>query len=106
MFKICVYVPEDSVEKVKLALFKAGAGRIGNYGSCCWQTDGIGQFLPLSGSEPTIGNTDKLEHVYEIKIEMVCSDDFIKSAILALKENHPYEEPAYDIWKLEDISKL
>ncbi|MBL4710985.1 MAG: YqfO family protein [Gammaproteobacteria bacterium] len=106
MYKICVYVPENSVENVKLAMFNAGAGRIGNYGSCCWQTDGIGQFLPLAGSNPTVGTADELKHVYEIKIEMVCTDALIKPAILALKASHPYEEPAYDVWKLEDFSQI
>ena len=52
MYKISVYVPENSVEKVKQALFDAGAGRIGNYDSCCWQTAGIGQFRPLENSNP------------------------------------------------------
>ena len=103
MYKICVYVPENSVEKVKLALFEAGAGRIGDYDSCCWQTDGIGQFRPLDGSTPAIGSIDRLEHVYEVKLEMVCEDSLIKIVIEALRETHPYEKPAYDVWQLADI---
>lgn len=104
MFKICVYVPEKSVENVKQALFDAGAGRIGNYDCCCWQTDGSGQFRPLDGSNPAIGTHDKIEQVREIKIELVCEDDRIKSAIKAMKGAHPYEEPAYDVWRLEEMS--
>ena len=100
MFKICVYVPEKSVETVKQALFDAGAGRIGNYDSCCWQTDGIGQFRPLENSDPAIGSLNKIEQVRELKLELVCADEFVKAAVQAMKENHPYEEPAYDVWQL------
>ncbi len=101
MFKICVYIPEDSVEKVKQSLFNAGAGRIGDYDSCCWQTDGTGQFRPLENSNPAIGLRGQVETVKETKIEMVCSDDLITDAVLAMRQSHPYEEPAFDVWKLE-----
>ena len=103
MYKICVHVPEDSVEKVKQALFDAGAGRIGKYDSCCWQTDGVGQFRPLDGSSPAIGSVDHVEHVQEIKLEMVCDDAQVRSAIEALRSVHPYEEPAFDVWRLEEM---
>ena len=100
MYKICLYVPEISVEKVKQALFDAGAGRIGNYDSCCWQTAGTGQFRPLTNSNPAIGTVNQLERVNEIKIELVCADDLVNSAIQAMKLAHPYEEPAFDVWQL------
>jgi len=100
MYKICVYVPENSVENVKQALFDAGAGRIGNYDSCCWQTDGIGQFRPLENSNPAIGSLNEVELVREVKIELVCDDGLVKAAILAMRDSHPYEEPAFDVWQL------
>ena len=103
MFKICVYVPENSVEKVKRALFEAGAGRIGNYDSCCWQTVGIGQFRPLKGSNPALGSLNEVEHVSEVKIELVCADDLVKPAIKAMRLAHPYEEPAFDVWELAEF---
>ena len=103
MYKICVYVPENSVETVKQALFNAGAGRIGDYDSCCWQTDGIGQFRPLDGSNPTIGSLDEIEHVREVKIELVCEDDVVKVVIQAIRDSHPYEEPAFDVWELAEF---
>ncbi len=103
MYKICVYVPENSVEKVKQALFDAGAGRIGNYDSCCWQTAGIGQFRPLENSNPAIGTLNKTEQVNEIKIELVCADDLVKAAIQAMRLAHPYEEPAFDVWQLSEF---
>ena len=103
MYKICVYTPENAVEIVKNALFDAGAGRIGNYDHCCWQTTGTGQFRPLTNSRPTIGSLNVVEKVNEIKIELVCQDELIKDAIKALRNSHPYEEPAYDVWKLENF---
>jgi hypothetical protein len=103
MYKICVYVPENSVETVKQALFDAGAGRIGNYDSCCWQTEGVGQFRPLSGSNPAIGTLDLVEHVAEIKIELVCEGELVEGAVRAMKAAHPYEEPAYDVFLLADF---
>ncbi|MCK4834148.1 MAG: YqfO family protein [Gammaproteobacteria bacterium] len=100
MYKICVYVPEKSVENVKQALFDAGAGKIGNYDSCCWQTDGIGQFRPLAGSNPAIGSHGEIEHVPEVKIELVCEDELVEVAVQAMRDAHPYEEPAFDVWQL------
>jgi hypothetical protein len=103
MNKICVFVPESAVEQVKQAMFTAGAGKIGDYDSCCWQTIGQGQFRPLEGSSPFIGELDRIETVAEYRIEMVCADEYIKDVVAALKSSHPYEEPAYDVWKLEDF---
>ena len=103
MYKICVFVPETAVEQVKQAMFAAGAGKIGDYDSCCWQTMGQGQFRPLEGSSPFIGEQNRIETVAEYRIEMVCADELIKDAVAAMKNSHPYEEPAYDVWKLEDF---
>jgi hypothetical protein len=103
MFKICVFVPETAAEQVKQAMFAAGAGKIGAYDSCCWQVLGQGQFRPLKGSSPYIGQQDRIETVAELRIEMVCKDAIIELAVAAMKSSHPYEEPAYDVWKLEDI---
>jgi len=103
MYKICIYVPENAVEKVKQAVFDAGAGRVGNYDCCCWQTEGSGQFRPLANSNPAIGSLNRINQVKELKVELVCADNFVKAAIQALKQSHPYEEPAYDVWKLEEL---
>jgi hypothetical protein len=103
MYKICFYVPENAVEIVKQAMFSAGAGRIGNYDSCCWQVLGTGQFKPLENSNPAIGETGKVETVSEYKVEMVCEEKIVKDVIEALRQSHPYEEPAYDVLRLEDF---
>lgn len=97
MYKIIFYVPLNDCERVKEAVFAAGAGRIGNYERCAWQVKGEGQFCPKAGSHPHIGEHDKLERIEEYKVELVCEDDRLASAIAALKKAHPYEEPAYQV---------
>ncbi|QSB19427.1 YqfO family protein [Pseudomonas sp. 15A4] len=103
MYKLAFFVPLSHVEQVKNALFAAGAGRIGAYDCCSWQVLGQGQFRPLDGSQPFIGQAGEVEQVQEWKVELVVSDELIRQAVAALKNSHPYEVPAYDVWKLEDI---
>lgn len=57
-------------------MFDAGAGGLGDYQECSWQTLGQGQFRPLKGSQPFLGETDKLEKVVEYKVEMLCQENF------------------------------
>jgi hypothetical protein len=101
MYKLCFYVPESHLDVVKTAVFTAGAGRIGDYDNCAWQVLGEGQFRPLAGSQPFIGQQNVVEKLAEWKVEMVCEDALIRDVIAALKTAHPYEEPAYDVWRLE-----
>jgi hypothetical protein len=103
MHKLCFFVPESHVEVTKAAVFGAGAGRIGDYEHCCWQVAGQGQFRPLPGSRPFLGETDRLETLAEYRVEMVCADDCVAAAVAALKRAHPYEEPAYEVWRLVDV---
>lgn len=102
MHKLYFYVPTSHCEVVKAAVFAAGAGKLGDYECCAWQTSGTGQFKPLANSRPFIGEQGQIESVTELKVEMVCADEHIKSAIVALKKAHPYEEPAFGAWKLAD----
>lgn len=103
MYKLCLYVPATHLETVKQALFAAGAGRVGDYDSCCWQVAGQGQFRPLADADPFIGSKGQIEIVEEYKVELVCDDAVIHAAVAALKQAHPYEEPAYQVWKLEAL---
>ena len=98
---LCFYVPEDHAENVKNALFEAGAGRLGDYENCCWETLGQGQFRPLADAKPFIGEQNRLEQIQELKIEMICRKDVLKAAVEALKKAHPYEEPAFHVMKFE-----
>jgi len=100
-FFLAVYVPESHRDSLKQALFQAGAGKIGNYDSCCWETEGTGQFRPLPGSHPFLGSQDRLEHAPEWKIELVVPADKIKAVIAALKKAHPYETPAFHYFPVE-----
>ncbi|GGY64733.1 hypothetical protein GCM10011613_05660 [Cellvibrio zantedeschiae] len=102
MYKLVFFVPESHLESVKAAVFAAGAGAIGNYDQCCWQVAGVGQFRPLAGSTPFIGQVQQLEKVTEYRVEMVCDDSLIKTAVTALRAAHPYEEPAIDVWQLAE----
>lgn len=99
MYRINIYVSLDHAQIVKQAMFDAGAGRIGLYEHCCWQTQGQGQFQPMQGSNAFIGEVGELEVVNELKIEMVCEDHCIKAVMAAMKAAHPYEEPAYDVYQ-------
>lgn len=103
MYKLTFFVPQENLESVKQALFAVGAGRIGDYDSCCWQTLGTGQFRPLDGSNPHIGQQGEVEKLAEWKVELVCSGELIHRTVAALKLAHPYEEVAYDVWQLADI---
>lgn len=102
MYKIAVYIPESDTETVKTAMFLAGAGRLGHYEQVSWQVLGQGQFRPLEGSSPAIGEQDKLEKLAEYRVEMQCEEPFIADVIAAMKAAHPYEEPAYEVVRLID----
>ncbi len=97
MYKLCFYVPELHLGQVKTAVFAAGAGRIGDYDSCCWQVLGQGQFRPLADSRPFLGRQDTVEFVAEYRVEMVCEAQYVRAAVAALVDAHPYEEPAWDV---------
>ena len=86
MYKLTVFIPNAALEPVKLALFAAGAGTLGNYEQCCWQVQGTGQFMPLVGSNPNIGAHDKLETVEEWRVEMVVADadSIVRNGIFVL----------------------
>lgn len=105
MYKLNFYVPESHVESVKQALFAAGAGRIGQYECCSWQVLGEGQFKPMEGSQPFLGQQGLVEKVAEYKVEMVCDDAIVDKAIRSLLTAHPYEEPAYEVYPLYELKE-
>ncbi|WP_338799388.1 NGG1p interacting factor NIF3 [Pseudomonas monteilii] len=103
MYKLAFFVPDSHVEVVKAAVFAAGGGRIGDYDHCAWQTLGQGQFRPLDGSQPFLGQAGQVEVVEEWKVELVVADDLISQVVAALKQSHPYETPAYETWRLAEF---
>ncbi len=103
MYKLYFYVPVDYADRVKNALFDAGAGKIGNYAHCAWQVLGEGQFIPLEKSNAFIGEKGQLEKVLEYRVDMICDKHCINEVIAALKQSHPYEQPAYQVIQIEDF---
>lgn len=93
--KLEVYVPLTHADALKEALAAAGAGRVGNYDSCMWSTVGTGQFRPLAGSNPFIGQQGAVEQVQEAKIECLVDAAIIRDVVAALKRAHPYETPVF-----------
>jgi hypothetical protein len=101
-YKLIFFVPIAAKEIVKEAVFTTGAGELGNYARCSFETQGIGQFLPLIGASPALGQPLTLTKVEEVKVEILCHENNIQAALDALKASHPYEEPAFEVVKLEN----
>ena len=100
--KLVVFVPADHAEKLKSALFAVGCGEQGRYDACAYTTEGQGQFRPMDGANPFIGVGHKLEHVAEERIEMIYPTGLQRAVVQAVYDNHPYEEPAFDLLPLEN----
>ena len=105
LYKLAVYVPTTHIKKVKEALAKSGAGHIGNYSHCSFSSEGIGDFKPLEGTNPFIGSVGEIESVEEIKIETIVPQKVLGGVISSMINAHPYEEVAYDLYKLENKGK-
>ncbi len=96
-YKLVTFVPEKNVEQVSQALFAAGAGRIGQYSSCSFRSPGTGTFFGESGSNPTVGQPGRLEQTPELRLETVVLISHLENVLRALRQSHPYEEPAFDL---------
>jgi len=99
-YKLVVFIPIDAVAEVSNAVFAAGAGRIDNYRNCGFRAEGTGTFLPLKGAKPAIGKKGKLEKVPEVRFETIVPVEKLDGVIAAMKQAHPYETPAFDVFKL------
>ena len=103
MLKLIYYVPESHLESTKQAVFAAGAGGIGNYEQCAWQVKGIGQFKPVKGAKPFLGQLEELEQIEEWRVETIVSETHAKQVTQALQASHPYEEPAFEFIQMVDV---
>jgi dinuclear metal center YbgI/SA1388 family protein len=101
-YKLVVFVPAKSAAEVSNALFAAGAGAIGNYSHCGFGAEGTGTFLPHKGAKPAIGKRGKLEKVDEMRFETIVPAGKLNDVVAAMKKAHPYEMPAFDVFKLHD----
>ena len=95
--KWVIYVPPESAQAVRSAVFEAGAGHIGDYSQCSWSITGIGQFRPDDGATPTLGTVGTLEQVPEDRVEVVAPARLRGPVLAAMRAAHPYEEPAFDV---------
>ena len=103
MLVLVFYVPETHLEKVKEALFAAGAGKMERYSRCCWQIKGEGQFTPEEGSTPHLGTQGEAAKISEYRVEMVCKNEDAEKIKQALLSAHPYETPAYHFLEMLEI---
>jgi len=100
--KLVTFCPVDHAEKVRQALFEAGAGNIGNYDSCSFNMAGTGSFKGSSETNPFVGEKGQLHYENEIRVETIYPIYLEEKIIQALISTHPYEEVAYDLYKLEN----
>lgn len=105
-YKLIFFVPTANVEPCKEAIFATGAGSFpgGKYTKCCFQTVGTGQFLPNEGADPAVGAVGALERCEEVRVEIMClGRGIMLNAVDALISAHPYEEVAYEVYKMENV---
>jgi hypothetical protein len=100
--KLVVFVPPEALDAVREALFAAGAGRIGDYERCSWYAEGTGTFLGGESSSPIVGQPGREERVAEVRLETVYPAEREAQVVAALREAHPYEEPAFDLYVLAE----
>ena len=94
-------MPREALEATRSAVFAAGAGRIGDYERCSWYAAGTGTFQGGEGTNPTLGESGREQRVAELRVETVVPEERLTAVVEALCEAHPYEEPAYDVYRLE-----
>ena len=99
-FKIVTFIPPDQANVVRTHLAAAGAGQIGDYSKCSFNVEGVGTFYGGDSTRPTIGRRGRVEHVGEIRLEMICPVSDLAAVIETLRRVHPYEEPAFDVYPL------
>jgi hypothetical protein len=98
--KLVWFVPREALDATREAVFAAGAGRIGDYERCSWYTDGTGTFLGGEGTEPAVGQPGHEERVMELRVETVVPHERVDAVVEALRDAHPYEEVAFDLYPL------
>jgi len=102
LYKLIVYSPLGAIADVNAAAFSAGAGNIGNYEECAFETKGVGSFKAKLGANPAIGKIGELEKHEEIKVEYLVSSHTLSTVLSAIKKVHPYEEVAHEIVALKN----
>ena len=105
-YKLIFTVPLPALELCKAAVFASGAGAYpgGRYVEACLELPGTEQFIPTEGAKPSLGTVGELERVEVMRVEVMCvGEDVMREAVRRLKAAHPYEEPAYEVYRMEDV---
>ena len=105
LYKVTTFVPESSADAVRLAMGDAGAGRIGNYEHCSFSIHGEGRFVGNEDSHPVIGAAGALTVVPEVQVNAIVDGTHLSKVVAAMKAAHPYEEPAYDIYQIDNLAE-
>lgn len=105
LYKVAVFVPFSHSDVVRKAMVDSGAGYIGNYSHCTFNTRGTGTFMPREGTNPFIGESNIIEYAEEEKIETIVKEGDLKRVIESMIIAHPYEEVAYDVYNLHNNGK-
>ena len=100
---IVVNVPEDNADAMRQAIGRAGVGKLGDYTYCSFSIKGKGRFMPGQNANPAIGKRGELVAVDEERIEVACNESDAPAIIRAIREAHPYEEPATVVYALLDL---
>jgi len=103
--KLVVFVPVGHEDAVRNAMFAAGAGHIGAYSHCSFNTSGIGTFRPETGARPFIGSVGNVEHTHEVRVETVVPEPRVAQVVREMLQAHPYDEVAYDLFPLDIMGK-
>lgn len=101
--KLVTFCPHAHAEEVRAAIFRAGAGHIGEYDCCSYNVEGQGTFRAGAGTRPFVGKQDELHTEPEVRIETILPAYLEGRVVEAMKKSHPYEEVAYDIYPLENV---
>lgn len=101
-YKLVVFVPLSHADAVRDAIHAAGGGTLGNYSHASFSSRGVGRFKPKQGANPAVGQIGELNEVEEERIEVLVDKAVVDDVVAAMKKAHPYEEPAYDLYKLEN----
>lgn len=104
-YKVSIFIPYDYKEKIYEVILKSNAGHMGNYSGCSFTSEGVGMFTPNSNATPFIGQKDINEIVDEVKIETIIDERYLSDFLKNIKDAHPYEEPAIDVVRLDNIGE-
>ena len=105
LLKLVWFAPREALETTRDAVFAAGGGRIGDYTRCSWYTAGTGTFLAGQGADPSVGQVGREERVSELRVETVVPAERAGEVVRALREAHPYEEVAFELYPLVALDR-